>query len=117
MKFIDLDEFRAEGFLLEANRRFFHPLGLALAVSIDDASGKAVGMCVQDHRDDPEGVMYEPDVLSTPEARKQRDAVQQLGESKRLARLNLAATETLLTFEMPRFHDLWAVQAIGDQQP
>jgi hypothetical protein len=33
IKYIDLDEFMEEGFLQEANRKFFHPLGLALQVT------------------------------------------------------------------------------------
>lgn len=30
VKYMDMDEFRDAGFLQEANRRFFHPLGIAL---------------------------------------------------------------------------------------
>lgn len=32
IKYIDIAEFRETGFLQEANRQFFHPLGLALSV-------------------------------------------------------------------------------------
>lgn len=35
IKYIDITEFRAEGFLQEANRLFFHPRGLALEVRTD----------------------------------------------------------------------------------
>lgn len=51
---MDLDAFRDEGYLQEANRRFFHPLGLAMFVQWDD-DGKAVGCGVYDDREDPEG--------------------------------------------------------------
>ena len=35
-KKISIKEFREKGFLQEVNRIFFHPLGLALEVNIDD---------------------------------------------------------------------------------
>ncbi len=38
-KFLDLKEFVETGYLQEANRLFFHPLGLALAVSVVDTEG------------------------------------------------------------------------------
>lgn len=41
---IDVSEFKHEGFLQEANRQFFHPHGLALAITrvTDDADGGSV---------------------------------------------------------------------------
>lgn len=58
IKRIDIKEFRALGFLQEANRLFFHPLGLALeAIISDDGSEKLGGLW--DYRDDPEGMFYE----------------------------------------------------------
>lgn len=36
VKRIDIAEFRKRGFLQEVNRQFFHPLGLALEVVIED---------------------------------------------------------------------------------
>lgn len=47
------------GYLQEANRRFFHPLGLALRVSTDQA-GTPATLDVVDYRDDPEGVFFGP---------------------------------------------------------
>jgi hypothetical protein len=35
MKKMNLNEFKSLGYLQELNRRFLHPLGLALAVSVD----------------------------------------------------------------------------------
>ena len=40
VKRIDIKEFRAKGFLQEVNREFFHPLGLALEVIINDETGE-----------------------------------------------------------------------------
>ena len=63
INWMDLNEFVDEGFLQEVNRQFFHPLGLALAVSYSD--GKAVGLAgLWDYRDDPEGISYQNGVLS-----------------------------------------------------
>jgi hypothetical protein len=43
-------ELRDAGYLLEVNRRFFHPLGLALAVDVDEDRIE-----ILDDRGDPEG--------------------------------------------------------------
>lgn len=54
-------ELRESGLLQEANRRFFHPLGLALAVEIGgDHDGR---LRVLDDRDDPEGFYFDGDAL------------------------------------------------------
>ena len=57
IKKIDIKEFLEEGFLQEANRQFFHPLGLALEVAIAD-DGKHTLSGVWDYRDDPEGMLF-----------------------------------------------------------
>lgn len=84
IKRIDIAEFREIGFLQEVNRQFFHPLGLALEVVIEDcdncgasgidmvgypATSEPCPVCggnkqterlggVWDYRDDPEGMVY-----------------------------------------------------------
>lgn len=58
--YIDVEEFRQQGYLQECNRRFFHPLGLALAIDVDPETGKATRITgVLDDRGDPEGWTYE----------------------------------------------------------
>lgn len=60
MDTIDLVEFRNTGYLQEANRRFFHPLGLALTVWLP-ADGEPGEPClvVQDFRHvDNEGTFF-----------------------------------------------------------
>lgn len=58
MKHIDLNEFIDEGYLQEVNRQFFHPLGLALSINLDD-DGNPIGFGeVWDYRDDPEGIIF-----------------------------------------------------------
>ena len=57
IKKIDISEFRKLGYLQEVNRRFFHPLGLALEVVINDNNETLGG--IWDFRDDPEGIRYD----------------------------------------------------------
>jgi hypothetical protein len=54
---IDIAEFREVGYLQELNRRFLHPLGLALEVVVDKDGSERFGG-VWDYRDDPEGIHY-----------------------------------------------------------
>ena len=57
VKKMDIKEFQEKGFLQEVNRLFFHPLGLALEVSIDDFGNYSLGG-VWDYREDPDGIIY-----------------------------------------------------------
>lgn len=57
-KRIDIKEFRERGYLQEANRLFFHPLGLALEIIIDEETGEEKLGGVWDSRDDPEGILF-----------------------------------------------------------
>lgn len=54
-KYINIKEFREKGYLQEVNRRFFHPLGLALEVIQNE--NEILGG-IWDYRDDPEGIYY-----------------------------------------------------------
>jgi hypothetical protein len=56
-RYLDIGEFRANGYLAEVNRRVLHPLGLALAIEPDETGVlRIVG--VLDDRDDPEGIYF-----------------------------------------------------------
>ena len=57
IKRIDIKEFREKGYLQELNRRFLHPLGLALEISIDDNGDEKLGG-IWDYREDKEGIYY-----------------------------------------------------------
>ena len=57
IKRIDIKEFREAGYLQEANRQFFHPLGLALEVVLNEDGTETLGG-VWDYRDDPEGIVF-----------------------------------------------------------
>ncbi len=69
IKRIDIAEFRRLGFLQEANRVFFHPLGLALEVIVEDDGSERLGG-VWDSRGDPEGIAF-----SDPPDAEKADAV------------------------------------------
>ncbi len=64
IKRMDIKEFREEGFLQEANRQFFHPLGLALEIIIDDETGVCRLGGVWDYRDDPEGMIFDESLIT-----------------------------------------------------
>ena len=68
IKKIDIKDFRESGYLQEANRRFFHPLGLALEVSIEDEKELISG--IWDYREDKEGIYY--DIQNSESERKKR---------------------------------------------
>ncbi len=67
IKKIDIKEFRESGYLQEVNRRFFHPLGLAIVVTKEDDEFIS-GIC--DYRDDIEGIYY--DINNSDEERKSK---------------------------------------------
>jgi hypothetical protein len=54
-KYMPMIEFIRTGLLQEANRQFFHPLGLELEIFI---TGDGITARVQDYRDDPEGICF-----------------------------------------------------------
>jgi hypothetical protein len=60
-KHMDIAEFRNLGLLQEVNRRFFHPIGLALAVNAAKDGEEPIVESLSyifDCRDDPEGFCY-----------------------------------------------------------
>ena len=56
-KLINLQEFLDFGYLQEANRQFFHLVGLAIGI-VDGDDGKLSHIVVYDFREDAEGVVY-----------------------------------------------------------
>lgn len=79
INYLDLNEFRNDGFLQEANRKFFHPLGLAISVIVDDETGEVTGLGpVWDYRDDAEGMFYGPDMINPEKVEK----IEELRKSK-----------------------------------
>jgi hypothetical protein len=58
VKHLDIKEFREEGYLQEVNRRFLHPLGLALEGTVEEDGSESISG-IWDCRDDPEGIWFE----------------------------------------------------------
>ena len=81
--YADLRELWQLGVLQEANRLFFHPLGLAMVWEVgDDKEPKILGLL--DARDDPEGWIFTD--LRSPECAQKSYDVQQLRRRFELAR-------------------------------
>jgi hypothetical protein len=57
IKHMNIEEFTRLGFLQEVNRKFFHPLGLALEVVINKDGDEELGG-IWDYRKDPEGNFF-----------------------------------------------------------
>ena len=86
IKRIDIREFRKEGYLFEANRQFFHPLGLALEVIINEEDGSEKLGGVWDYRDDPEGMLYGNDLLNSSHCREKASNIKKLLHEKATVR-------------------------------
>lgn len=82
IKRISIKEFREIGFLQEVNRQFFHPLGLALEVSINE-DGIEYLSGVWDYREDPEGITFGGGMIEAEKAKN----VLELKMSKEAARV------------------------------
>lgn len=79
-------EFRELGYLQELNRRFLHPLGLALEVVVDSETKEESFGNVWDYRDDPEGIIYASGIIDAEKAARIYDEETNL-EFTRLAKL------------------------------
>lgn len=66
---MNIKEFRESGYLQEANRRFFHPLGLALEIVQQEDGTETLGG-IWDYREDKEGILY--DIAGSDSDRKGR---------------------------------------------
>jgi len=103
---LETSELSSMGILLEANRQFFHPLGLSLTVVSTD--GKTGPLVVTDYRHaDPEGVIFDWDLLDQTYVLRKAAKVEALIEERRAARVKalgfwvqpLPATESAASTE------------------
>lgn len=78
VKKMGVKEFRKAGYLQELNRKFLHPLGLALEVRISPDGHESFGE-VWDCRDDPEGMTFAPGVINPELAARIADEVEEKG--------------------------------------
>jgi hypothetical protein len=83
VKYMGIKEFREEGYLQELNRRFLHPLGLALEVVINADGTERLGG-VWDFRDDPEGMIYGEDTIEVEKVQH----IRQIENGRTTARLD-----------------------------
>lgn len=85
IKKMSVKEFRELGYLQELNRRFLHPLGLALEIVLEKDGTESFGG-VWDYRDDPEGMSYADGVIDQDKAKRISDE-QAAKEPVRFSRL------------------------------
>ncbi len=88
LKKMDINEFIDEGYLSEINRRFLHPLGLAMFVSNTDEEPDVwtIGG-VYDDREDEEGWRYGESILS--EIRRKMKNIQSIEKARKPRRRRL----------------------------
>lgn len=77
IKYLPIKTFQEDGYLQEANRLFFHPLGLALEVDLETEAIR-----VWDFREDPEGIRFDD-----LELREKHDRLKAIAEKKKDARI------------------------------
>lgn len=78
---MEVKEFRELGYLQELNRKFLHPLGMALEVVLHDDGTESFGM-VWDSRDDPEGYVYGPGMIDPKKANRISGEARRKAESR-----------------------------------
>jgi hypothetical protein len=86
-KRMSIREFREFGFLQEANRLFFHPLGIGLEVIVDYEGVERLGG-IWDYRHLPDGMCYSTHQIEQDEI----DRVEKLFNSKKENRIALWGT-------------------------
>lgn len=87
IRYMSVKEFRREGYLQELNRRFLHPLGLAIEVVVEDGGHESFGG-IWDFRNDREGVRYGGEILAhLPRAARRIDELWREREPDRVAAL------------------------------
>lgn len=85
-KTVTFRELIEKGYLQEANRLFFNPLGLSLAVAGEDVPS----LIVYDFRDALKGVAFSPEVIHSPKFKERVEHIQFESETKRLIRQTLS---------------------------
>jgi hypothetical protein len=81
VKMMDIKEFREMGLLAEVNRTFFHPLGLALEITVeDDGTERLTG--IWDSRDDLEGFLYAKKAFPAEKIKKAQEFIKKKHEER-----------------------------------
>lgn len=90
IKRIDIKEFREKGYLQELNRRFLHPLGLALEIVVDENGTEKLGG-IWDSRDEKDGIYYDisnSDLERKEKFNKNKDFIDNEFEKRSEGRIN-----------------------------
>lgn len=82
IKRIDPKEFQDFGYLQEVNRRFLHPLGLALEITIDEEGKVSLGG-IWDYRNDPIGLLFAQGQLDQEKATRVQIAWEEKEQARR----------------------------------
>lgn len=93
MKYITPKELYEWGLLFEINRRVLHPLGMALAVEMDEEENAVFSNDVWDCRDDPEGFIFEEKTFIAGQEKYQKFLDEQGNDILKSRRINLGFIE------------------------
>jgi len=85
-KRMTVSEFRKLGYLQELNRRFLHPLGLALEVVVEGGGSEKFGQ-IWDYREDPEGPLFEEELMSDLSANLLAERIEERRQQRLPARV------------------------------
>ncbi len=96
VKRIEIKEFREKGYLQDVNRRFFHPLGLALEIVLNDDGTEKLGG-IWDYREEKEGIYY--DISKSDMERKTRFNLKKLFIDKKFE-IRCKNREEILGFDI-----------------
>lgn len=80
-KKMSVKDFREQGYLQELNRRFLHPLGLALEI-VKHPDGTETFGHVWDERDDPEGIIFGEGMIDPEKANRIDHEARQKGNQR-----------------------------------
>lgn len=107
---MSVNEFVEGGFLMEVNRRFLHPMGLALEYEVEETEGEAARLSgIWDYRDDPEGNWYE----LGPEA--EADVVRKHANVEATVEAHWAPRSAALGFWIQPLTSLWRRGLLADR--
>lgn len=90
-KKMSVAEFRRLGYLQELNRKFLHPLGLAIEVNINDDGTESFGEA-WDYRDDPEGMSFDESMIDDEFIERARRIHSEFNSHSKVRERNLGYT-------------------------
>lgn len=111
-KYMDLRDFQAHGYLMEVNRQFFHPLGMALVMKKDMETGNYSFTGILDSRDDPEGGIFGDGVLDLDDEAKSWEIERQRQEKETVRRKKFGWTIQPIRPDQDEPMPPWAMQRL-----